>query len=57
MFIFNVIVTWHCGVITLHPAWPFAHAHYRNQIEFGRHYGSKKDEQNAFGCIIFERLV
>ena len=39
MFIFNGIVTWHCGVITLHPAWPFAHAHYRNRIEFGRHYG------------------
>jgi len=26
-----------------HSAWPFACAHYRNQIEFGRGFGSKKD--------------
>ena len=44
MFIFNGIITWHCGVITLHPAWQFAHAHYRNQFEFGLHYGSKKND-------------
>jgi len=25
MFIFNGIVTWHCGFITLHPAWPFTY--------------------------------
>ena len=67
-FIFNRILTWHCGVITLHPAWPFAHAHYRNRIEFGRLYGSKKRlralkrvrllcERNAFGCIAFEHCV
>jgi len=32
MFIFNRIDTWHCGVITLHPSWPFAHAHYGNRF-------------------------
>ena len=58
MFIFNGIVTCHCGV-TLHPAWPFAHAHYRNQIEFRAIIAPKKTdspknvplmlERNAFG--------
>jgi len=50
------------GVITLHPAWPFAHAHYRTRIEFGRLYGSKRltvlksvpllRERNAFGSSV-----
>ena len=45
MFIFIGFVTWHCKVITLHPSWPFAHAHYRNRIEFGRRHSPEKDWQ------------
>ena len=53
MFIFNKIVTWHCGVIMLHYAWLFAHAHYRNRIEFVSRYGSKKNHTAFYRfCVV-----
>ena len=44
VFIFNGIVTWHYGVITLHHMWPFAHVHYKIELNSGAVMAPKKTD-------------